>query len=680
MSAPKAEKASEQKSLKAEREQEKAVKEQRKQAREKKPATAKKEETKLKTTPTVISNGTVSFKVNLIDEQQDEFLHQDVTEQQVGETIVVDGIERPTKNSNGDLIGNTVESLTNFWKWFGDSKVVDEYGRPLVVYHGSDVSEIEVFDNQANQTKQRQIGAEKGYFFTDSKKVAERFRTPEQRKAESKYYTENTVREPVEEEKYDAQGRYLGSVHYVKTTLPEYKNFGLYPVYLKAESVNEYNGEDIGVGVEREVALDSAKQSGKDGVIIYNADTGAGIANEYIVFEPNQIKSTQNRGTWSADENNMLKQSRPDRSRLDKGDTYRGAYDEKLKRSILNEKSDLTTIQHEFAHYWIQNNFRWYRSGLASDDWKRNWERVEQALGIEPTDKYLSKVASEKFARAYERYIMEGKVAPEYQWAFAEFQEFYNGVYEDLKAEYFDLNEELSPELIDWFNRQRPVAPEQVAEMRQNQVRSAIAQAPDNTIIESVGDGYAVVEENKQGEIESTIVVPRETIAEEKFGVPAKKTKSGLQESLRKRFGDDVNVDELVALDSVETLAQAESIIASNQQLAWEQMLSDSTNDVKRAYLYKAFAKMAENDPQIAVDLSNTNMAQWAREKGQAIQALNINDDLGLSPHTILAYMQNAKGKMSQEQLAQALNEIDLYAELSAEDTTSLENETECLL
>jgi hypothetical protein len=42
--------------------------------------------------------------------------------------------------------------------------------------------------------------------------------------------------------------------------------------------------------------------------------------------------------------------------------------------------------------------------------------------------------------------------------------------------------------------------------------------------------------------------------------------------------------------------------------------------------------------------------------------------------------MQNAKGKMSQEQLAQALNEIDLYAELSAEDTTSLENETECLL
>lgn len=379
-------------------------------------------------------------------------------------------------------------------------------------------------------------------------------------------------------------------------------------------------------------------------------------------------------------EDSLLKQSRPDQSRLDKGDTYRGAYDEKLKRIILNEKSDLTTIQHEFAHYWIQNNFRWYRSGLASDDWKRNWERVEQALGIEPTDKYLSKVASEKFARAYERYIMEGKVAPEYQWAFAEFQEFYNEVYDGLKAEYFDLNEELSPELIDWFNRQRPVAPEQVAEMRQNQVRSAIAQSPDNTVVEKHGDSYSVISQGENGEIESAIFVPRETVEKEKFGVARKMTKSGLQESLRKRFGDEINVDDLVSLNSAETLAEAEELIATNPKKAWEQMLSDSTNNVIRGYLYKAFVRMAENDPQIAIDLSHTNMAEYARELGQTIQAFNIEDELGLSPIKLLKNIEKAKGTMTEQQLAQALNEIDLYAELSAEDTTSLENETECLL
>lgn len=540
------------------------------------------------------------------------------------DTIVVDGVERPIENSLGGMIARTEQGLINFWRWFGNSKVVDKDGKPLVVYHGTS-SKFDTFDiNKSGKNTGTAIYGQ-GFYFTTDKEVAIKW------------------------------GAKRGEPIVVSA-------------YVKLENPNMVE--------ELEYPKDS-REKGFDGVI---AKVWGTKDLEIVAFESNQIKSTDNKGVFDYKDDNMLYQAKADQSRLDKGDTYRGAYDEKLKRIILNEKSDLTTIQHEFAHYWIQNNFAWYRSGLASDEWKRNWERVESALGIEPTDKYLSKVASEKFARAYERYIMEGKVAPEYQWAFAEFQEFYNEVYEDLKAEYFDLNEELSPELIDWFNRQRPVAPEQVAEMRQNQVRSAIAQAPDNTIIESVGDGYAVVEENEQGEIESTIVVPKETITEEQFGVPAKKTKSGLQESLRKRFGDDVNVDELVALDSVETLAQAESIIASNPQLAWEQMLTDSTNDVKRAYLYKAFAKMAENDPQIAVDLSNTNMAQWAREKGQAIQALNINDELGLSPHTILAYMQNAKGKMSQEQLAQALNEIDLYAELSAEDITSLKNETECLL
>lgn len=54
------------------------------------------------------------------------------------ETIKVDGVDRPTTNSNGKPIHPTKEGIANFWKWFGDSKVVDTEGRPLVVYHGTD--------------------------------------------------------------------------------------------------------------------------------------------------------------------------------------------------------------------------------------------------------------------------------------------------------------------------------------------------------------------------------------------------------------------------------------------------------------------------------------------------------------------------------------------------------------
>lgn len=49
------------------------------------------------------------------------------------DTIEIDGKTRPALNSNGQRIAQTEEGLRNFWRWFGDSKVVDAEGRPLVV-------------------------------------------------------------------------------------------------------------------------------------------------------------------------------------------------------------------------------------------------------------------------------------------------------------------------------------------------------------------------------------------------------------------------------------------------------------------------------------------------------------------------------------------------------------------
>ena len=51
--------------------------------------------------------------------------------------IDVDGVTRSALNSNGQPIHWSEEGIRNFWRWFGDSKVVDEQGRPLVVYHGT---------------------------------------------------------------------------------------------------------------------------------------------------------------------------------------------------------------------------------------------------------------------------------------------------------------------------------------------------------------------------------------------------------------------------------------------------------------------------------------------------------------------------------------------------------------
>lgn len=49
---------------------------------------------------------------------------------------------KPTRNSEGKLIHSSIDSINNFWKWFGNSKTVDSKGRPLVFYHGSQHSKI----------------------------------------------------------------------------------------------------------------------------------------------------------------------------------------------------------------------------------------------------------------------------------------------------------------------------------------------------------------------------------------------------------------------------------------------------------------------------------------------------------------------------------------------------------
>jgi len=80
-------------------------------------------------------------------------------------TLNIDGKDRPTTNSNGQPIYPTEEGVRNFYRWFGDSRVVDDQGRPLVVYHGTD-SDIILFDG--NKTMDGSF-----WFTNDPKKLSD---------------------------------------------------------------------------------------------------------------------------------------------------------------------------------------------------------------------------------------------------------------------------------------------------------------------------------------------------------------------------------------------------------------------------------------------------------------------------------------------------------------------------
>lgn len=78
------------------------------------------------------------------------------------ESITVNGIAKPITNSLGEPIAPTEEGIRNFWNWFGDSKMVDGEGRPLVCYHGTDV-DFDYFDHYVTYDKVTWFAFDRNY-------------------------------------------------------------------------------------------------------------------------------------------------------------------------------------------------------------------------------------------------------------------------------------------------------------------------------------------------------------------------------------------------------------------------------------------------------------------------------------------------------------------------------------
>lgn len=56
-------------------------------------------------------------------------------EETIPNTIKINGVERSTKNNLGEYICDNLDDIISFWKWFGDSKIIDNNGRPILATH-----------------------------------------------------------------------------------------------------------------------------------------------------------------------------------------------------------------------------------------------------------------------------------------------------------------------------------------------------------------------------------------------------------------------------------------------------------------------------------------------------------------------------------------------------------------
>lgn len=319
------------------------------------------------------------------------------------------------------------------------------------------------------------------------------------------------------------------------------------------------------------------------------------------------------------------------------GAEHRGGYDPMTKAIIFNKTSDLTTLFHESAHYWFDRNLRYYRTGLASPEWKKKWEDVMNELGATPNARGTIPVsavrsASEKFARSMEAYLREGKYeSAAIQWAHQDYANMVKRVYRNIWATYWGLND-LSPAVKQWFDMfglktddaTTAFAEEDKIETDEQMVGAVVAEdatkpdvdAETKTIVADAG--AQVVENPATQEIAVVPADPFET---------GKKARSKLPRSAEAATG--VSMDDIIynRRSMSDAFKAAQQLVNTDPVRAWEilkggQEMVDGlyAGDIYRALIAKY---QAENNPTMLKNVVQA-FAGAARRAGRSVKAFDL--------------------------------------------------------
>ncbi len=209
------------------------------------------------------------------------------------------GVSLPNENSLGEKIipDDDPVKLQNFWNWFGDSKVVDEQGRPLVVYHGTN-NKFDTFDKLKIGSNAGFAGG--GFYFSEIQE------SPSQ-------YDEGTAS--------SYGNNIIVAFINVKNPLTFDEKTISKDTYLKILNIHHYYGgkwESIydeansdGILFKSITSRDASyfKITPQERIEIFEELGFDGLKDDenhwWQVFESNQIKAVNNAGTFSSTSNNI---------------------------------------------------------------------------------------------------------------------------------------------------------------------------------------------------------------------------------------------------------------------------------------------------------------------------------------------------------------------------------------
>lgn len=294
---------------------------------------------------------------------------------------------------------NPVGSL---WSDDNVSKVVDENGEPLVVYHGSNKAGFSVFNRPGGTGR-----GDLGIFATPNLEMAKTYMTrrageiqiendplrprqPSRQERTQGYYSSfMNIRKPLESDFEGATwngerpGQYQVMADDELQYTPEGKAY-----FDNFDDANEFaktvDGEVLPAFEHYETtdAVVAEARKYDDGAIIRNVvDDGGGVQNMYVgepsdvyvAFEPNQIKSaTQNTGEFSS-ENDDIRYSKRDKPQ----------FYSQLERSIATVPDRLATQPAPQWKAWLASNAP--KLGIKKDEIE--WSGINDYLDLRGKDK-----------------------------------------------------------------------------------------------------------------------------------------------------------------------------------------------------------------------------------------------------------------------------------------------------
>lgn len=343
------------------------------------------------------------------------------------ETLDVDGVQRPTRNSEGRPIHPTEEGVRNFWRWAtegGREPLADDTGRPIVVYHGTKDASFDEFNPLAGKFKTANTGA----FLTTNPAAADTYAGVGGALYPLYVRTRNNV-------EMNAQGR---GWERLPSTAPVSTPEGV-------TRISEFADDDT---FTTDDLARYARSIGADAVIVANViDRGPkGVfatpksidpSTLVVVFDGADIKSAIGNSGEFGPTANILRQGVADPNAF----IVPGVSQTTIG---LMRTANLSSVLHEFSHDWLLILRDEAMREDASEQVRADWQTATQFLGI--TDAAaISVAAQEKWARSFERYLATAEAPSRgLARAFVRFRSWMASVYRQVREMLLPVSDDIA--------------------------------------------------------------------------------------------------------------------------------------------------------------------------------------------------------------------------------------------